>query len=92
MYTVYKATIIICAFTVTIVAASLSQEGFDRIVQNARDTEPARLQALGYNCPGCSKVHGAPGPVMGAAGAPLIIGYLLWRRRRRRLSLEKKRQ
>jgi hypothetical protein len=83
MYTVYKATIIICAMTVTIVAASLSLADFNRTVQYHRDTEPARLQKLGYNCPECSKVHGAPGPVIGVAGAPLIVGYLLWRRRRR---------
>ena len=87
MYSIFKTTIIICALTVTITAAALSLADFERSVQYIRDTEPARLQKLGYSCPECSKVHGAQGPVMGAAGLPVIAAgygvYLLRPRRRR---------
>ena len=87
MWIAYNTTIIICGLTVTIMAAALSQADFDRVVQHTRETEPVRLQALGYDCSDCkTTVHGAPGPVMGVAGLPLVAGYgayVLWRRRRK---------
>ena len=91
-FTLFTGTIIVCSVVIGVTVWASSPEAFEqwRVYTQASAVYDTGRDANGdYHpdrvCTSCSKIHGAPGPVVGVAGAPLFIaGYAiyLWRRRR----------
>jgi hypothetical protein len=91
-FTLFTGTIIVCSIVIGVTVWASSPAAFEQwrgYIQESKTYDTGRDANGDYHpdrvCTGCSKVHGAPGPVMGVAGAPLIAAYgvyRLWRRRR----------
>jgi MYXO-CTERM domain-containing protein len=93
-FMLFTGSIVVCGTVIGVTAYATSQASFDHYLAYTQESKIYDMgrDSMGYyhpsiaaanGCTQCSKVHGAPGPEMGAAGAPLLIGYLLWRRRRK---------